>query len=209
MFPGKPSLDENVASSSHFLKALDLFDKANSEDPNKIFIDGKSQPKELLYSLRMSSCLKRFAPDAPEHLQLAARCQHICRWVIPREQYQSGRDGYRRWRTDLARYHAETAGEILCKVGYKEDLISRVKSLLRKERLKKDPEVQILEDVICLVFLEYYFAEFAAKHNEEKIVDILRKTWRKMSDRGRDVALKINLEPALRRLVEKALSLTS
>ncbi len=195
-------------SSSHFVKALALFDKANSEDPNKVFINGESQPKELLYSLRMSSCLKRFAPDASDHLQLAARSQHICRWVIPREKYQSGRDGYRRWRTDLARYHAETAGEILRKVGYKEDFINRVKSLLRKERLKKDSEVQILEDVICLVFLEYYFAEFSAQHNEEKIVDILRKTWRKMSVRGRDMALTIKLEPALQRLVEKALSVT-
>ena len=209
MFLGKPSSGNNLVSGLHFDKALALIDKANSEDPNKVFINGKFQSKELLYSQRMTSCLKHFAKDAPDHLQLAARCQHICRWVIPREQYELGRDGYRRWRTDLGRYHAETTGEILREVGYEEDFISRVQALVRKEHLKKDLEVQILEDVICLVFLEYYFSEFAAKHNEEKVIDILRKTWRKMSNRGRDVALTINLDPALRALVEKALSGTS
>ncbi|MCY3842354.1 MAG: DUF4202 domain-containing protein [Acidobacteria bacterium] len=180
------------------------FDAANAEDPRREPVDGEPQPRELVYAQRMTAALDRFAPDAPEAVRLAARCQHIRRWTIPRDRYPAGRDGYRRWRTDLGRFHAETAAEILREVGYDEATVVRVGALLRKERLKADPDVQLLEDVICLVFLQHYLADFAAQHDDEKLTDILRKTWRKMSDRGRAAALQIDLPDGLRALVRRA-----
>ena len=116
------------------------------------------------------------------------------------------RAGYYQWRTRLGAFHAEVAGQILREVGYEDTVISRVQSLLRKERLKQDPETQLLEDVICLVFLEHYFAEFARGHDEAKLLTILRRTWAKMSERGREAALKLEMPAAARTLVENALS---
>lgn len=185
-----------------FEKAIARFDAANAEDPNR---EG-ARPKELVYAERMSAWLERLAPDASEALRLAARCQHIRRWTIPRAAYPAGREGYKQWRTAAARMHAETAGAILREVGYDEATIRRVESLVRKERLKVDPEAQLLEDVVDLVFLEHYLADFAKKHDEEKLRGILRKTWEKMSKRGREAALALPLAPELRALVEKAIA---
>ncbi len=187
-----------------FTNAIDRFDAANAEDPRRESVGGEPQPRELVYARRMTAALDRFAPDASEAVRLAARCQHIRRWTIPRDRYPEGRDGYRRWRTDLGRFHAETAGAILREVGYDESTVERVAALLRKERLKADPDVQLLEDVICLVFLQHYLADFAAQHDEGKLADILRKTWRKMSDRGRAAALEADLRPELHALVVRA-----
>ena len=164
------------------------------------------QPKELLYARRMTACLDRFHPHAPEPVRLAARCQHIRRWTVPRADYPEGRDGYRSWRTELARFHASTAAAILWEVGYDDSTVLRVGSLLQKERLKADPDVQLLEDVICLVFLEHYLADFVPKHDEAKLLGVLRKTWRKMSDTGRGAALVLDLPPDLRALVERAVA---
>ena len=191
-------------SSERFRNAVARFDRANAEDPNVETVDGASQPKELLYAQRMSDALERFAPNASEVVRLAVRCQHIRRWTVPRDTYPEGRDGYRRWRSDLGRFHAETAGDILHQVGYDDATVGRVQALLRKERLKADPEVQLLEDVVCLVFLRHYLAPFAAQHADEKVVGILRKTWHKMSERGRAAASDLDLAPALRALVTRA-----
>ena len=192
--------------TGRFREAVARFDRANAEDPNVETVGGASRPKELLYAQRMSEALERFAPDASEVVRLAVRCQHIRRWTVPRDGYPEGRDGYRRWRTDLGRFHAETAGGILGEVGYDDATVGRVQALLRKERLKADPEVQLLEDIVCLVFLRHYLAPFTGQHEDEKIVGILRKTWRKMSDRGRAAALALDLAPALRNLVARALA---
>ena len=190
--------------SERFREAMARFDRANAEDPNVETVDGVSHPKELLYAQRMSDALERFAPDASEVVRLAVRCQHIRRWTVPRDTYPEGRDGYRRWRTDLGGFHAETAGGVLCEVGYDDVTVGRVQALLRKERLKADPEVQLLEDVVCLVFLRHYLSPFAAQHEDEKVVGILRKTWRKMSERGRAAALDLDLATELRALVTRA-----
>ena len=165
-----------------------------------------SQPKELVYARRMTAALERFAPGASEAVRLAVRCQHVQRWTIPRSTYPDGRDGYRSWRTDLGAFHAETAGAILREVGYDDATIGRISSLLRKERLKADPDVQLLEDVICLVFLEHYLADFSTQHDEEKLVNILRKTWRKMSDSGRSAALTLDLAPEVAAIVGRAVA---
>lgn len=189
-------------------EAIARFDAANTEDPNQEMIDGRERPKELVYAERMSAWLDRLAPDASDVVRLAVRAQHIRRWSIPRDSYPMDRAGYRKWRIDLGTFHAETAGEILRDVGHDEETVTRVQSLLRKERLKADPEVQLLEDVACLVFLSHYFADFAAKHDDAKLVEIVRKTWRKMSTRGqaaaRGLALPADLEAILARALGQA-----
>lgn len=191
--------------SQRYHTAIERIDAANSEDPNREFWQGEEYPKELLYSRRMRDWLERFAPDASEALQLAVAAQHIRRWESPRSGYPEGKAGYKRWRSDLARFHAETAGQILADVGYDADTIRRVQSLIRKEQLKRDAEVQCLEDVACLVFLESYFADFAQKHDEAKLIDILQKTWKKMSPEGHAAALGLALSAGAKELVGKAL----
>ena len=190
---------------SRYEDAFERFDRANAEDPDRLIVDGVPQPKALVYAIRMADCLARFAPGASEPLRLAARCQHIRRWTIPRDSFETGRTGYRLWRKTLGVFHANTAAEILRAVGYDEAMVSRVGALLRKDNLKSDPDVQTLEDVACLVFLEHYLAGFASDRDETTLVEILGKTWRKMSERGRVAALALDLSPELKTLVEKAL----
>ena len=202
--PARAGSPPMIANSQRFHWAIKKFDQANSEDPNREVYEGSEHPKELLYARRMSDWLERLEPEAPEPVQLAARAQHIRRWEIPRDRYPKDRAGYRRWRTDLGRFHAETAGGLLQEAGYEEAMVARVQSLLRKERLKTDPDCQLLEDVICLVFLEFYLGAFAQEHEEEKLVNILRRTWRKMSPRGQQAALQLELPDSVRPLVEKA-----
>ena len=192
--------------SDRYCQAIASFDSVNAADPNREEVDGVPQAKELVYARRMTARLERFRPDAPEPVWLAVRSQHIRRWTVSRGDYPAGREGYRRWRTDLGRLHASTAAGILKTVGYDAATISRVESLLRKERLKVEPDAQLLEDVICLVFLEYYLVDFAPKHDEDKLVGVLQKTWRKMSDSGREAALQLDLPTSVRTLVERALA---
>ena len=198
------SPDLGNLESTRFTDAIARFDLVNTEDPNHELVDGVPQPKELVYARRMTARLERLATDATEPVRLAARAQHIRRWTIPRSRYPTGRHGYRQWRTTLASFHAETAREILLEVDYDDVTINHVQALLRKEKLKADPDAQLLEDVICLVFLEHYLEVFAGQHDEAKLIDILRKTWRKMSDRGRHAAFGLELKPELKALVVKA-----
>jgi hypothetical protein len=194
----------SASASALFHEAVARIDAANAEDPNQELFQSVACPKELLYARRMTAWLEKLEPEASEPLRLAARAQHIRRWTIPRDRYPLDLAGYKQWRTTLAGFHAETAGRILEEVGYSEQTIRRVQALLRKEKLKLDPEAQLLEDVICLVFLESYFADFARRHEEAKLVGILRKTWKKMSPRGRQAALGLDLDRELRAVVEKA-----
>ncbi len=186
--------------TKQFQTAIEKFDAANAQDPTLI----SEAPAELVYARRMTDWLHRLYPDASEALQLAARAQHIRRWMIPRSQYPMTRAGYHQWRTTLYSFHADEAAKILREVGYDDAIINRVRSLLRKEKLKADPEMQALEDVACLVFLENYFAEFALKHEEQKVIDILRRTWKKMSDRGRSAAMNLPLPPRRKTIGRKS-----
>ena len=186
--------------------AIARIDAANAEDPNREFVDGAARPKEVVYAERMTGWLEKLAPEASEALRIAARAQHIERWTIPRAEFPDGREGYLRWRTTLAKFHAERTAGIIAEAGYEADVIDRVKGLLRKHRLRTDAEVQTLEDVACLVFLESYFADFSKKHDEAKVIGILQKTWAKMSPRGHDAALALDMPAEARALVEKALS---
>jgi hypothetical protein len=185
--------------------ALSGFDVANADDPSTETVDGQLVPKELIYGQRMSARLAAFAPGAPETVQLAARAQHIRRWEVPRDSYPEGRVGYLKWRTDLYKRHGEIAGAIMENVGYDAAAIERVKTLLRKRGLKTDPDVQLLEDVICLVFLEHYFHDFAQKHEEQKLIPIVQKTWKKMSEEAHRAALQLDYAPEDLALIRKAL----
>ncbi len=191
--------------STRFEYALRLIDEANAEDPNVERFEGADYPKELLYSMRVTKWLETLEPDASEALRLAARSQHVRRWEVPRSDYPPGRKGYHRWRTHLYGWHGDRAAEILKKAGYGEEATARVRRLLRKQGLKTDPETRTLEDVACLVFLENHLQDFSRLHDEEKIIGILRKTWRKMSPRGRKAAAEIPLSEEAAALLGKAL----
>jgi hypothetical protein len=185
--------------------ALRRFDQTNAEDPNQEILAGQSKPKEVVYGHRMSARLASYAPDAPEAVKLAARAQHIRRWELPRDRYPEGRAGYLRWRTDLYERHADIAGRILEDVGYEVETIERVRTLLRKRGLKNDPDVQLMEDVICLVFLEHYFHDFARKHDQKKMISIVQKTWRKMTKKAHQAALRLDYAPRDLAVIQKAL----
>lgn len=187
-------------------RVLDAIDAANAQDPNQIEVDGELHPAELVYGQRMSDMLAKLNPDASSALRLAVRAQHIRRWVVPRSDYPMDRKGYLRWRSDLKIRHGEMAGEVMAECGCPAEQIERVGFLVRKQGVKRDPEAQAVEDTACLVFLAHYFADFAAKHDDEKLVSIVRKTWRKMSEPAHKAALELELPPRLAAIVEKALS---
>jgi hypothetical protein len=195
-------------SVQRFKKAIALFDQANSNDPNVEIVEGSAQPKEVVYAQRMTAWVAKLDPDAPEALRLAARAQHICRWEIPRSGYPMDKAGYYKWRTTLYRFHADTAGEILEAAGYEPETIAAVQALLLKKDLKTDPHMQSLEDAAALVFLENHFAEFAQRGDMDKAktIAIIQKTWAKMSKRGHQAALALDLPPEARGLVEEALA---
>ncbi|RXG11962.1 putative protein DUF4202 [Leeuwenhoekiella aestuarii] len=189
-----------------FQQAIKAIDKENSQDSNRELVEGKSYPKELLYSERMTRQLLLFEPKASKELQIAARAQHICRWKSPREDYPMDRIGYLKWREDLKKMHAKLTTNILEQLDFEKDFIDRVQFLIKKKLIKKDEETQTLEDVICLVFLQYYFEDFASKHKGEKVINIIQKTWLKMSKRGQAEALKLPLNDKTLELVNRALA---
>jgi hypothetical protein len=181
-------------------------DAINQQDPNTEVANGSEQPKELLYSQRMTEHQQAFCPDASVELQIACRAQHIKRWSIPRSDYPMDRAGYKKWRTELGKFHADLTVELMQEQGFEQASQDRVHSLLQKKQLKRDPEAQALEDIICLVFLEHYLEPFAAKHDEEKLISIIQKTWNKMSEQGHSAALALDLPDAMGELVGKALN---
>lgn len=168
--------------------------------------DGTEYPVEYFYSLQLYNWIKRLRPNASEALQLASRCQHIGRWKIPRDKYPEGKAGYLKWRNDLAKFHAETTAALLSSVGYDKDEIRSVQRILLKENLKLDEEVQTMENALSLVFLEFQFEDFSLKHEEEKLTRILQKTWKKMSQEGREVALTLALSKKSKELLQKMLN---
>lgn len=187
-------------------KALIEIDAKNSQDPNNEITNNNSVAKELIYGQRMTQVLNTFEPNASIALQIAARGQHICRWEIPRNSYEMNRVGYLTWRTELKKFHAQKVSEILSLLNFDTETIERVSFLIQKKQLKRDHETQMLEDVICLVFLNYYYDPFHKKHSEEKVIDIIQKTWKKMSPKGHEFALKINYSDEGLSLIKRALS---
>lgn len=185
-------------------EAFALLDAMHREDP----LADADGPKDILASLdyheRVGRWVERLAPEASPALRLAARSQHVRRWAIPRDSYPMTRKGYRDWREALGRFHANTAAEVLARVGYDARTVARVGQLLRKERLRTDPEARTLEDAACLVFLEVQLEDFSRRHSEEKLLHILRRTWKKMSPAGRSLALRLELPGAASALLRRA-----
>lgn len=198
-----------MVPSDRFEKAITTFDAYNLNDPHQEELEGKLVSKELLYAQRMSQRLSDFYPAAPEYLKLAAHCQHIGRWEIPRESYPMDKKGYLQWRNVLKTHHAKLAEQILLSCRYDQATIDKVKSLLVKKELFSNPDTQALEDVICLVFVEYYLEEFAEKHEPQKVVDILGKTLKKMSPRAIEAAAKIPVSERIKLLIQQALQARS
>ena len=196
-----------IENQERFNQAIALFDAANGEDPNQ----DEGRPKELLYAERMTEMLQRFRPDASEAVQLAVRAQHIRRWTVPRSSYPMTKEGYYAWRTGLYKIHADTAGELMRQAGYDDAMIEQVKKAVGKRALKVNPDTQLLEDTADLVFIEHSMLAFAAgkpDYDEEKWLEIIRKTWKKMSDAAHAFALsgKLKLPEPLVPLITKAIS---
>jgi hypothetical protein len=198
-----------MSDIDRFQRAIQSIDEANSGDPNsEVDDDGVAQPKELLYGIRMQAWVERLDPAAPEALRIAARGQHICRWEIPRSDYPMDRKGYLRWRTTLYAFHADKASELLRAGGYDEDTIERVQALLQKRNLRSDADVQTLENAAALVFLVHHLDDFLQRDDigEEKAIDIIRKTWKKMTEPGHEAAAALELSPESTALLKKALA---
>jgi hypothetical protein len=187
-----------------YSEAIRRFDEENGRDPHLIVVDGVAQPHELLYARRLTEWVLRLRPNASKPLLLAARSQHICRWLVPRSSYEMTRAGYLRWRNDLKHLHAKKSAEILREVGYDEATIARVVELNLKKGLGHDQECQVLEDALCLVTLQYQLADLMEKTDPDKMVGILRKTWKKMSDVARAHALALPFTEAESALVQQA-----
>lgn len=186
-------------------KAFELFDAYNKRDSHTISWKGDDYPVEYFYALQLYNWIKRLEPNAGEVLLLASRSQHIGRWKSPREDYPAGKAGYYKWRINLARFHAETAGALMLEAGYEDNDIKAVQSIIRKENLRTNSEVQVMEDALCLVFLEFQYEDFITKHEDEKVITILKRTWGKMSERGREAALTLSFNQRGKELLEKAL----
>ena len=198
---------ESTKYGSRFSEALRRFDKENEQDPNLVMVEGMARPQELLYAERLTDWVLRLNPEASEPLLLAARSQHICRWTIPRNTYEKSRAGYLRWRADLKQFHARKSSEILREVGYDDETIARVRDLNLKKLLGREPDCQVLEDALCLVTLQYQLADLVAKTEPAKIIEILQKTWKKMSQAARDHALTLPFSEGEKQLIEKALKI--
>ena len=196
-----PASGKNPIVNDKFDAAIRRFDAENAADPNH----ESGRPRELLYAERLTAWVLKLSPNASEPLRLAARCQHIRRWESPRENYPLTRPGYLKWRADLKKFHAETSAAILREVGYDEATIRRVQDLNLKKDFPADAECRVLEDALCLVFLEFQFAALAAKSDDEKMINAVRKSWGKMTDRARAEALKLPYGEREKNLIAKAL----
>jgi len=197
-------------TSPRLAAVLCAIDKINNEDPNQTIVDGNKQANELLYGQYMTACLEQYFPQANELLQIAVRAQHIKRWHLKRTEFEAGKAGYYQWRIEQGKFHAQLTKSLMLENAYDENEAEATACILRKEKLKSNIDTQTLEDVACLVFLQYYFDAFAAKYtekdNEAKIIRIVQKTWGKMSERGHEIALSLTLPAHLAVLVNKALA---
>ena len=186
--------------------AFKLFDQANAEDPNLVDDSGEQRPKELVFAERLTEAVQELDENVSEALLLASRCQHIRRWEVPRSTQPMGRPGYLKWRAGLKKFHAEVSAEILKKVGYSEEVIDKVRDLNQKKNLKTDADCQALEDGLCIVFLRYQFDDLIHSTEHEKMINIVRKTWAKMSASGHSKALEVNYSKVGKAIIDEALA---
>ena len=178
-----------------FDAAIAAIDAVNADDPQTVVVGGVVRPKELAHAEMMTAWVRRLDPDASDAQLLAARAHHLRRWSIARSTYPEGRKGYLQWRTALKRQHADEVATILREVGYDDETIARVQKMVRKEGLVHDAAVQTHEDALCLVFIEMQFNELATRLGDDHMVEVVRKTFAKMSPCAVDLALELPLEP--------------
>jgi len=200
------STEFRPADPARFEAAICRFDAENSRDPNTEIVNGEPRQRELVYAQWLTDWVLKLKPDASEELRLAARCQHLCRWTIARGSYPMTRPGYLKWRADLKVFHAEKAGDVLREVGYPADVIAKVQMLNLKRNFPADPDCRVLEDALCLVFLERQLTALAAKSTEDKVINALQKSWKKMTEQARAEALKLHYTPQEKALIERALN---
>jgi hypothetical protein len=193
-------------ADARLAKAIAAIDAVNADDPFTLVLDGVERPKEILHAELMTEWVQRLDPAATDEQLIAARAHHLRRWALPRDDYPEGRAGYLRWRTTLKRRHAEDVGAILADVGYGPESVERVQRIIRKDGLGRDPQVQVHEDALCLVFLQTQLDDVAGQLGDEKTIDVLRKTARKMSGEGLAAAAGLSYTPSGRRLLEAALA---
>lgn len=193
---------------SKYELALERIDQAHSDDPNQVESNNTTNPYELHYARKMTFYLERINPTASDLLRLAIRAQHLRRWEVPRSSYPATKIGYHSWRSGLQKRQAELVEQMCLESGYSADEAARVGAMVRKADLKRgDPDTQTLEDVACLVFLDDQFDKFEKDlGDEDKMIDILRKTWGKMSEAGHAEALKLDLSERATALVTRALA---
>jgi Domain of unknown function (DUF4202) len=193
--------------SDRLAAALAAVDAANADDPATLVVGGVERPKELTHAEMMTRWVRRLDPACSDEQLIAARAHHLRRWAIPRDSYPKDRAGYLRWRTALQRRHAEDVGRIMRDAGYGDESIEQVQAIVRKRGLGRDPAVQVHEDALCLVFLETQLDELTTSlGDEDKMVDILRKTAAKMSPAGLEAARQLSLSPEGAELLGRALA---
>lgn len=192
------------SDTGRFARLLERIDALNRQDPNQEQVAGQAVPRELAYAQRLTDWVLRLQPDASEELRIAARGQHVQRWTIPRDRYPRTRRGYLQWREALKTFHAETVARLMQEVGYPEDAVQRVRVIMGKRQLPQDADTQTLEDALCLVFFEAQFADLRTKTPDEKMVEVLRKVWGKMSAPAREAALRLPMRDTDRALLTRA-----
>ena len=198
-------MTDSSRDSSRLNEAISRIDAANAEDPNQQIYQGTKFPKELAHARRRSEWLDLLAPDADDLIRIAARAMHIRRWTIPRSSYAMGRSGYHEWRGALARFHADTVAEMLKEIGFSGTEIDTVSRLIREKGPGSDTDRQVIEDIACLAFFELDLVAFAASQKSEKLADILRRTWRKMSPKAQAIARSDSIPRDAQQLIEAAL----
>lgn len=181
--------------SAQLQSVFDAIDAANADDPSC-----------LAYGRNMTAVLAELESEPSDALAIAVRAQHIRRFEIPRTRFPDGLVGYKKWRAELGRYHAELASKLALEAGFHQAVADRVGQIVRKLRLGQDPEVQVLEDAACLVFVRHGLDDFATKHEPDKVVRILAKTLLKMSEKAKKLALESELSKQARELLQKAIS---
>jgi len=196
----------NQTAADKFQAVIAEIDRRNAKDPNRDDDHGQAVAKELLYSQRLTDWVKNLTDHPSQQLLLATRAQHIERWHSPRQDYPAGLSGYLKWRKNLQKFHATALSEIMKSVGYDDESIAQAADLILKKNFSKNPQGQVLEDAVCMVFLQFELAKFAAKTETDKTIHIIQKTWLKMSESAQQIALTLPLAASEERLIKSCLS---
>ncbi len=184
-------------------KGFEEFDRINRQDPRMQTFQGKTHPREWIFSQQVSFWINRLQPKASEAICLAARSHTVTRWEVPRNRFPMNTVGYHAWRAETARHSADTASESLRRIGYPKEIIERVYQLITRQLDPKDPEAQLLEDADCLAFLEIKLGDYLSQWDEAKLERILSGTWRKMSPGARRMALEISMPADVKKIIER------